>query len=108
MLAYVRICMYDILTGKYGQDFGLIAEDCFPYMGKDMPCQKSTCQRHYTRDYYYIGGYYGACNEPLMRTELVKNGPIAVSFEVYNDFPSYKVTCLTLWVAETFSDRKIL
>ena len=56
-----------------------------------MPCKKSTCNRYYTRDYYYVGGYYGACNEPLMRQELVKNGPIAVSFEVYKDFVAYKV-----------------
>lgn len=79
-----------LIAGKYGQDFGHIAEDCFPYKGIDMPCMASSCKRHYTRDYYYIGGYYGACNEPLMREELVKNGPIAVSFEVYNDFTAYK------------------
>lgn len=79
-----------LTDGKYGQDFGLIEESCFPYEGRDMPCKTNTCKRHYTRDYYYIGGYYGACNEPLMREELVKNGPIAVSFEVYKDFLAYK------------------
>ena len=83
--------MHDTVSGKYGQDFGLIEESCFPYEGRDMSCQKSMCKRHYTRDYYYVGGYYGACNEPLMREELVKNGPIAVSFEVYKDFVAYKV-----------------
>ena len=31
-----------------------------------------------------------------MRAELVKNGPIAVSFEVYKDFVSYKVIRLRL------------
>ncbi|KAH3711271.1 dipeptidyl peptidase 1-like [Dreissena polymorpha] len=79
-----------LIAGKYGQDFGLIEEECFPYEGKDMECIKTACARKYTRDYYYIGGYYGACNEPLMRAELVKNGPIAVSFEVYGDFMAYK------------------
>ncbi|KAL4217888.1 hypothetical protein ACF0H5_022627 [Mactra antiquata] len=79
-----------LIAGKYGQDFGLIEEECFKYEGRDMPCIQSTCQRHYTQDYYYIGGFYGACNEPLMRAELVKSGPIAVSFEVYDDFMYYK------------------
>jgi len=79
-----------LIAGKYGQDFGLIEEECFKYQGKDMPCMKTACQRHYTNDYFYVGGSYGACNEPLMREELVKNGPIAVSFEVYNDLLAYK------------------
>lgn len=79
-----------LIAGKYGQDFGLIEDSCFKYTAKDSPCIKTTCKRHFTRDYYYIGGYYGACNEPLMRTELVKNGPVAVSFEVYDDFLHYK------------------
>ena len=34
--------------------------------------------------------YYGACNEPEMRLELVNNGPFAVGFEVLNDFMKYK------------------
>ena len=33
--------------------------------------------------------FYGACNEALMRIELVKNGPLVVAFEVYDDFFSY-------------------
>ncbi|KAL5018530.1 hypothetical protein ScPMuIL_004252 [Solemya velum] len=79
-----------LIAGKYGQDFGIIEEKCFPYQAKDMPCQKTSCPRYYTQNYYYIGGYYGACNEELMKLDLVKNGPVAVSFEVYPDFPSYK------------------
>ena len=78
-------------TGKYGQDFGIVEEECFKYTAKDSPCMKTTCKRKYTRDYYYVGGFYGACNEPLMRMELVKNGPMAVSFQVYDDFMQYKV-----------------
>lgn len=30
------------------------------------------------------------CNEDLMKMELVTNGPMAVSFEVYSDFQQYK------------------
>lgn len=79
-----------LIAGKYGQDFGLIEEKCFRYTGKDSPCKKTSCKRYFTRDYYYVGGFYGACNEPVMRAELVKNGPVAISFEVYGDFMQYK------------------
>ena len=64
---------------------------CNPYTGKDGQCTTSSqCQRYYATDYKYLGGFYGACNEALMRIELVKNGRIAVSFEVYDDFLNYK------------------
>ena len=64
---------------------------CNPYTGKDGQCTTSPqCQRYYATDYKYLGGFYGACNEALMRIELVKNGPLAVSFEVYDDFLNYK------------------
>jgi cathepsin C len=80
-----------LIAGKYAQDFGAVEESCFPYTGKDSDCiSETSCTRYYGTDYYYIGGYYGACNEPQMRLELVKNGPIAVSFEVLNDFMNYK------------------
>ena len=80
-----------LIAGKYAQDFGAVEESCFPYTGKDSPCKsEQSCRRYYGADYYYIGGYYGACSEPEMRLELVRNGPIAVSFEVLNDFMNYK------------------
>jgi len=37
-----------------------------------------------------VGGFYRACNEVLMRLELLKNGTITVAFEVYKDFLNYK------------------
>ncbi|XP_045180244.1 dipeptidyl peptidase 1-like [Mercenaria mercenaria] len=79
-----------LIAGKYGQDFGIIEDECFKYTAKDTPCRLTSCRRYFTRDYYYVGGFYGACNEPLMRAEIVKNGPIAISFQVYNDFVHYK------------------
>lgn len=79
-----------LLGGKYGEDFGFIADDCYPYHAETGTCKPSNCSRHYTGEYGYIGGYYGACNEPLMMLELVKNGPIGVAFEVYQDFFNYK------------------
>ena len=49
-----------------------------------------TCSRQYVTNYHYVGGFYGACNEALMRIELVKYGPLEVAFEVYDDFFNYK------------------
>ena len=80
-----------LIAGKYAEDFGAVEESCFPYLGRDNSCsEKSDCLRFYSTDYYYIGGFYGACSEPQMRLEVIKNGPIAISFEVYSDFQSYK------------------
>ena len=79
-----------LIAGKYAEDFGAVEEACFPYVARDSACnEKPDCLRHYSTDYYYIGGFYGACNEPQMRLELVKNGPVAVGFEVYSDFQHY-------------------
>ncbi|WAR25374.1 CATC-like protein [Mya arenaria] len=80
-----------LIGGKYAEDFGLVLEECNPYKGRDGTCSTlSNCPRLYSTKYEYIGGFYGACNEDLMRINLVKNGPMAVAFEVYNDFFNYK------------------
>lgn len=79
-----------LIAGKYAQDFGVVSEDCFPYTGQDDKCVEKKCKRYYVVDYKYVGGFYGACNEDLMKMELVTKGPIAVSFEVYSDFQQYK------------------
>lgn len=82
-----------LIAGKYAEDFGVVEEKCLAYVGKDsVSCDKEQkdCTRYRATNYYYVGGYYGACNEQLMQVELVKNGPIAVSFEVTNDFEAYK------------------
>lgn len=83
-----------LIAGKYGQDHGVVPESCYSYVGADQQCQlspsKASCrERTYTISYHYVGGYYGASNEDTMKLELVKNGPIAVGFEVYPDFMSY-------------------
>ncbi|OXB58260.1 hypothetical protein ASZ78_008464 [Callipepla squamata] len=80
-----------LIAGKYVQDFGVVEEDCFPYTARDSPCLfKRSCYHYYTSEYHYVGGFYGACNEALMKLELVLGGPMAVAFEVYNDFMFYK------------------
>ncbi|KAH0625216.1 hypothetical protein JD844_033494 [Phrynosoma platyrhinos] len=80
-----------LIAGKYTQDFGVVEEACFPYTATDSPCTfKHSCYHYYATDYYYVGGFYGGCNEALMKLELVKHGPMAVAFEVYADFLHYK------------------
>lgn len=82
---------FPYLIAKYAVDFGLVEESCYPYKSADSNCSKTSCVRHYgNNDYHYVGGFYGACSEPLMRLELVKNGPVAVNFEVLSDFLHYK------------------
>ncbi|MBN3304004.1 dipeptidyl peptidase 1 [Amia ocellicauda] len=79
-----------LIAGKYIQDFGVVEESCFPYIGSDSPCtMKEGCIHYYTSDYHYVGGFYGACNEAVMKLELVKYGPMGVAFEVYPDFMTY-------------------
>ncbi|XP_791043.2 dipeptidyl peptidase 1 [Strongylocentrotus purpuratus] len=79
-----------LIAGKYGQDFGLVDETCYPYRERDAPCRQVSCRRFRTSEYHYIGGFYGACNEDLMRLELLRSGPLAISFEVYDDFLFYR------------------
>ncbi|KAL4647076.1 dipeptidyl peptidase 1 [Arapaima gigas] len=82
---------FPYLIGKYVQDFGVVEESCFPYEAENSPCVvKDSCVRHYTSDYHYVGGFYGACNEALMMLELVRDGPLGVAFEVYPDFLHYQ------------------
>ncbi len=91
---YSQGCMggFPYLIGKYADDFGLVEESCFPYVGKDLECKEmdSKCRRYYVKDYHYIGGYYGACSEELMRLELVNHGPIAVGYDVAGSFFNYR------------------
>ncbi|XP_069678160.1 dipeptidyl peptidase 1-like [Periplaneta americana] len=78
-----------LVAGKYGKEFGTVEESCNPYKGRDGPCTGRTCLKHYTASYSYVGGYYGACNEELMKMELLRGGPFSVSFEVTSDFQHY-------------------
>ncbi|VDQ00540.1 unnamed protein product, partial [Trichobilharzia regenti] len=81
-----------LIAGKYAEDFGMVTEKCNPYAGKQRSqCKTSKhCERYYTTNYAYLGGYYGATNEEIMKLELVQNGPFPVGFEVYNDFIFYE------------------
>lgn len=84
-----------LIAGKFAHDFGIVEEHCYPYTGKDgTPCSY-TCNGNTTHlwtstnQYTYVGGYYGAVTPALMQQEILKNGPVSVSFEVYSDFQLY-------------------
>jgi len=83
-----------LIAGKYAEDFGVVTETCNPYKAqqpKQQTCGTGlNCRRYYATNYYYVGGYYGATNEALMRLALINNGPLAVGFEVYDDFMTYR------------------
>lgn len=81
-----------LIAGRYAQDFGVVEEKCYPYLGRDSKCKASSdmCARYYSTDYKYVGGYFGACNEDEMMMDLVTNGPVSVAFEVTADFEHYK------------------
>uniref|UniRef100_UPI0035900DA7 dipeptidyl peptidase 1-like n=1 Tax=Myxine glutinosa TaxID=7769 RepID=UPI0035900DA7 len=78
-----------LIAGKYVQDFGILEEAYCPYKGVDAPCEVQAHARYFASDYQYIGGFYGACNEALMRLDLVNNGPVVVGFQVHGDFKYY-------------------
>ena len=79
-----------LVAGRYAKDYGVVEEECNPYIGKDGSCSTKHCAKHYSSGYNYVGGYYGGCSEDAMKQALVENGPLSVSFEVYDDFMMYK------------------
>ncbi|KHJ42332.1 hypothetical protein D918_07672 [Trichuris suis] len=83
-----------LVGGKYAEDYGWVLEQCSRYKGKkqdEKVCDVDRhCKRFYATDYAYVGGFYGGTSEPMMRLALVKNGPIAVGMNVFDDFMHYK------------------
>lgn len=85
---------YPYLVARYGEKIGFVSENCAPYTGHDqVSCsQKNTClntERYYLKNYQYIGGYYGACNDIRMVHEL-QNGPIIAAFEARSELFHYR------------------
>jgi len=79
---------YPFLVGKHAMEYGLVPESCVPYKASDVDCDSvqftsASCanKRYYARNYRYVGGYYGSCNELLMMKEVMKNGPVIVAFQ---------------------------
>ena len=85
---------YPFLVGKFGQDIGFVPDYCQTYTGQDDPC-KVSCPHdkplkvYHAKDYGYIGGYYGACNEAAMMKELHDHGPIVIALNAPSDLFYY-------------------
>uniref|UniRef100_A0A7S3GGL5 Dipeptidyl peptidase 1 n=2 Tax=Palpitomonas bilix TaxID=652834 RepID=A0A7S3GGL5_9EUKA len=90
---------FPFLVSKYAFDHGIVSDYCFPYQSGvqggqnvsvacDFICDDPRAL-NFVSGYEYVGGYYGNCTEESMMRELVSNGPIAVGFEVYDDFMTY-------------------
>jgi len=80
-----------LVAGRYAHQQGFVPEHCNPYQGEDTDTCTTTkdCPRTYVNEYEYVGGYYGAATEEAMMLELASNGPLAVGFEVHQDFINY-------------------
>jgi len=79
---------YPFLVGKHAAEYGLVPESCVPYKASDIDCDSvrftsASCanRRYFARNYRYVGGYYGSCNELLMMKEIMRNGPVIVAFQ---------------------------
>jgi len=82
---------FPYLAAKFLQDFGSVSEKAQVYSDRDGKCPKVSKDEVVSRNvgYKYVGGYYGACGEKAMLTELFNHGPFVVGFEVGGGFNSY-------------------
>eukprot|EP01017_Pseudomicrothorax_dubius_P028202 TRINITY_DN3336_c0_g3_i3.p1 TRINITY_DN3336_c0_g3~~TRINITY_DN3336_c0_g3_i3.p1 ORF type:complete len:484 (+),score=93.76 TRINITY_DN3336_c0_g3_i3:60-1511(+) len=95
---YAQSCRggWSYLVSKFGKEFDLVPEECHPTRSRDDGSCADTCdvrslpRRYRVDDYYYVGGAYGQGNELAMMEELMKNGPIVVTFEPPVDFEEYQ------------------
>merc|ERR1740123_1171009 len=88
---------YGFLQSKWSEDVGLVPETCAPFSDLSQTCdslEMLNCDMGSTRfratNHHYVGGFYGASEENSIRAELVKNGPVVMSFEPKEDFMYYK------------------
>ena len=72
------------LASKFMAEYGVIPEKDFKYEGDGEKCPKDVLQssaNFWIRDYFYVGGYYGASTEEKMMREIKDHGPIAVCLQ---------------------------
>merc|ERR1712187_74321 len=53
-------------------------------------CSESSYSKSFSSDKLHAASTYSVRGETQIMTELVNNGPLYVSFSVYDDFPTYK------------------
>ena len=87
---------YSYLVSKFFHQFEVHLDRCF---NKSVNSCHQTCSgndKHLNQlklgveNYYYVGGAYGLTNEENLMRELIKNGPIVVSFEPDYSFMVYR------------------
>ena len=94
---------YPTLLNKFISEFGIVSEECMPYLAKNNQC-KFSCQdgvKVSVKDYGYVGGYYGASNEENIMKELRARGPVIANFE-----PSWDFTLFKSGIYQSFSRRE--
>lgn len=83
---------YPTLVNRFISEFDLVPESCLPYEAEntecDFKCEDET--RVSVSSYYYVGGYYGACDEENMIKEIRARGPIIANLEPSRDFTFYR------------------
>lgn len=88
---------YPFLVGRQAEEIGIPSEKCMGYYAdSNQECNFSPfitpetedrlyCEqdeRMYAKEYGYVGGCYGCCDEDQMKKEIFKNGPIAVAMHI--------------------------
>lgn len=75
---------FPFLAAKQTYEFGVVPEECFKYVGKDMKCSDSCTdsKRYYIDNFEYVGGFYGGCSEKAM-LKAIQKGPIVVAINVF-------------------------
>ena len=83
-------------AANYVKGSGIPLEDCYPYRADDSPCgnicpgSQSLNQAYTIRDWIYFGGGETPPDLTVIKSLLVTTGPMAVEFEVYEDFYYYE------------------
>jgi len=104
---------YSYLALKFGNEVELVPESCFPYKrvtgNCNDRCSVDNLNKVYkVKNYRYLGGSYGKCTEYEIMKDVLKNGPVVVSFEPDYLFMHYKsgiyMSQTTTWL--TKGDQK--
>jgi len=97
---------FPFLVGRHARDLGIPSASCEPYRGGESTCEgESTSRsanrvkktrecvrngvRFFAKDYGYVGGYYGNCNEKKIMREIMTNGPVVVALDATDEMQGY-------------------
>ncbi len=86
---------YSHLVSKFYKEYEILPSVCFDL--QDRQCHQKCKGQHQNlnklkfkvKDYYYVGGHFGAADENNLYEELKKNGPFVVSIAPDYGFTSY-------------------